>query len=316
MPKIAILMPTYNGEKYVEQQIDSILRQSIGDWHLYIRDDGSADSTVKIVRNKYAGEKNITIIEDNLGNLGVRKSYELLLNSISSDYYMFCDQDDVWLRDKIKISLDEILKQERLDTEPRPLLVHTDLTMTDENLKITADSYYTYWKERPSGSLNKNLTRCTVTGCTVIINRKLRDLYLKSSGPGLSSSVLVLHDYWLSIISSLSGRQIFIDKALVLYRRHSSNSSAVARNSLLSKINKLPYKIKLLKSIYSELKTGLARLLTENTDIRSSDKEILADFVKLTDQTATLVTKLKILLKNRFLYDTLPHNLIWFLSLI
>ena len=100
---IAILMSTYNGERYLREQIDSLLNQTYKDWKLYIRDDGSTDETISIIEsyvNDYPDL--IVLLKDDLGNLGSARSFMRILSVVDADYYMFCDQDDVWLPNKVK----------------------------------------------------------------------------------------------------------------------------------------------------------------------------------------------------------------------
>ena len=100
---VAILMSTYNGERYLREQIDSLLNQTYKDWKLYIRDDKSTDGTVSIIEGYVrVYPDQIVYKSDGFGNLGAGCSFMQLLSSIDSDYYMFCDQDDVWMEDKIE----------------------------------------------------------------------------------------------------------------------------------------------------------------------------------------------------------------------
>lgn len=137
---IAILLAVYNGEKYLAEQIDSVLSQTEKDWTLYIRDDGSKDATMDIIHRyceKYPNR--IVAVEDGLGNLGCRDNFFQLLEVVDSAYYMFCDADDVWYDFKIRISMDRMkkLEQEHPDT---PILVVTDYTVCDGQLNVVMDS--------------------------------------------------------------------------------------------------------------------------------------------------------------------------------
>ena len=108
---VAILMSTYNGEKYLEEQVKSIISQDYTDWHLYIRDDGSTDNTVNLIKKIARDNEKITFLNENKPkNLGVTGSFMDLLANTKAQYYMFSDQDDYWLPDKIKVTLEEMLK--------------------------------------------------------------------------------------------------------------------------------------------------------------------------------------------------------------
>ena len=108
--KIEILMATYNGEKYIREQIDSIISQTYSNWTLLIRDDVSKDDTVKIIKEYEKKDKRIKLLEDNKGNLGFVKNFEELLKNSSEDFIMFSDQDDYWLEDKIEKYINELKK--------------------------------------------------------------------------------------------------------------------------------------------------------------------------------------------------------------
>jgi glycosyltransferase involved in cell wall biosynthesis len=217
--EIAILLSTYNGEKYISDQLQSIISQSYTDWKLYIRDDGSFDNTNNIINN-YKGlhPDKIFIINDNLGKLNSAKSFMTLLKNVESDFYMFCDQDDIWVYNKIELSLAKILNLQKLYGNV-PALVFTDLIVVDENLKVLNSSLWNYSKIDPEHIRNfyKLATNSSVTGCTIIIN----DLLKKSSLP--IPSRLLMHDWWLGLLACRVGVIDYITSGTVLYRQHSLN---------------------------------------------------------------------------------------------
>ena len=129
--KIDILMATYNGEKYLAEQIDSIICQTYKNWNLLIRDDGSSDNTFKILKEYEKKDDRIKIIKDKKGNLGIAKNFEELLKISSSELIMFSDQDDVWKKDKIKIMLKYVGNSD---------LIISDAIVTNEKLECISDS--------------------------------------------------------------------------------------------------------------------------------------------------------------------------------
>ena len=128
-------MATYNGEKYLREQIDSILKQTFKDWKLIIRDDGSKDKTIEILNEYEKKDKRIKVLQDNKGNLGVAKNFEELLKNSSGEYVMFSDQDDYWMKNKIEKYIKVL---EKLDKEnlKNPLLIHSNSYVCDKNLNI------------------------------------------------------------------------------------------------------------------------------------------------------------------------------------
>ena len=139
MKTIAILLSTYNGGKYLEDQLCSLVSQSAEKFHIYIRDDGSNDNTKEIILKFIQRYKNCTLLESN-NNLGAANSFMEMLLQVKADYYMFCDQDDIWLKDKIMNSYN-YLKAIEDKKGIIPLLVFTDAKVVDANLNTISDSF-------------------------------------------------------------------------------------------------------------------------------------------------------------------------------
>ncbi|MFA5074246.1 MAG: glycosyltransferase family 2 protein [Nitrospirota bacterium] len=220
-PSIDILLATYNGEQFLDAQIQSILNQTNQDWRLIIRDDGSSDKTGDIIcayEQTYPGK--IVQIHDQAGSLGACRNFGRLLEHSDADYTMFCDQDDVWLSKKIEMTF-ACMKQleEQYGTEI-PLLVYTDMKIVDHDLHILSDSF---WKSQAfNPEIGKSLSRFLVsnvaTGCTVMINRKLRALSLPIPPEAL------MHDWWTGLISVSLGKNDFVEEPTMLYRQHAENA--------------------------------------------------------------------------------------------
>lgn len=219
-PTINILLATYNGEKYIEEQIDSVLAQTYKNWNIIVRDDRSTDKTVEILK-KYAKKysNKIRLIQDEDGNLGATHNFTRLLGYAQEDYIMFCDQDDVWLPQKIEITFKKLQGIEKEYGNNFPLLIHTDLKVVDENLDIISDSFWKYQKLNPQKgrSLNRLLIQNVVTGSTMMINKILRDL----SMPIPQESVM--HDWWIALVASSFGKIAYIPIPTVLYRQYGTN---------------------------------------------------------------------------------------------
>ncbi len=147
---VAILLSTYNGEKYLEEQLDSLLLQSYQDFVVYIRDDGSSDRTVNII-NQYVMKDNRFINVGNSENLGCAASFINLLRNASADIYMFCDQDDYWLPNKLQRAVDYFSAIDPL----QPTLYHCDLSVVDEKLNIIQNSFLQHQKMSAYDSMRK-----------------------------------------------------------------------------------------------------------------------------------------------------------------
>lgn len=236
---IDILLATYNGENYIEEQIKSLLSQTYKDWHLIVGDDCSKDRTVDILRKyKNLYPDKIEIHVNKVPSGGAKHNFYNLMNMARSNYIMFCDQDDVWVEDKIEETLNKMMSAEEKYGNDMPLLVHSDLCVVDKNLNVINPSMFEmqgmdYRKDK----LNHLLVSNIVTGCTMMINRSLLELaYVKPK-------FFVMHDMWLALLASSFGKIMFINKPLILYRQHGSNSIG-AKN-----IHSLNYIICKLESI-------------------------------------------------------------------
>jgi glycosyltransferase involved in cell wall biosynthesis len=215
MEKINILMATYNGRRYVAKQIESILNQTYQDFRLIISDDCSTDSTLKILKEYEAKDKRIEVFGQG-ENHGIVENFEFLIGKVRSEYFMFADQDDIWNPDKIEKSLKK-MEDENLD------LVYTDLEVVDSRLNVQASSYwkakgldYRIYKYNNFESLYLNNF---VTGCTMLVKSKWINEFL----PLPKESKYVLHDYWIPLIISQSGKIGYVNEPTMKYRQHSNN---------------------------------------------------------------------------------------------
>ncbi len=219
--RVAIVMATYNGSRFVEEQIRSIQSQSFPEWLLYVRDDGSRDDTVQKVCQIERVDDRVKLVRDDFGNQGTIGNFSTLMKVAleeGADYLFFSDQDDVWHPDKLAIMLGAIQKLELVNGKPTPLLVHCDLAVVDEQLHPVADSFVRYSRLSPTTvELGVLLCENQVTGCACVINRSLLEL----ASP-IPRDVL-MHDWWLALLASSIGKIEFISKPLVMYRQHFSN---------------------------------------------------------------------------------------------
>lgn len=212
-------MATYNGEKYIEEQLQSIINQTYTDWRLIISDDCSSDRTVEILKcyqEKYS--EKIIVHENSISSGSAKNNFYNLLDYTTSEYVMFSDQDDVWKPDKISITYNKMLEMEKECGGDMPLLVHTDLCVVDKNLNVINNSLFAMQEmDYKRDKLNNLLVENIVTGCTVMVNRYLLDMVIKK--PKFS----LMHDIWLALIATVFGQIGFINKATVFYRQHDNN---------------------------------------------------------------------------------------------
>lgn len=215
--RVAILLATYNSERYLEPLIDSLCNQTYRDFTLYIRDDGSTDSTPAILAHYVAQHDNIVVMDDPTKGRRAMGSFMWMLEHTDADYYMFCDHDDIWLPTKVELSVDKIRSIEKRET---PALVSTDLVVVDSDLKTISPSLWGYMKLRPELLTQlKYAVSCNLfTGCTMIINRAARDISLPVSPNA------VMHDSWIGLRTIAAGGDVaWIAEPTILYRQHGDN---------------------------------------------------------------------------------------------
>lgn len=222
--QVEILLSTYNGETYLDAFLNSLLNQDYSDWILTVRDDGSSDRTRDILVEwaKRYPEK-IVIYEPNIvKNLQVARSYSELMRQSSRPYVMFADQDDIWLPDKVRITLEAMRQRESEVGSCRPILVHTDLTVVDKDLRVLGRSAWRIQGCRVSNpTFASMMVENVVTGCTMMLNRPLVEL------SGTIPAAAVYHDWWLALVAAAFGDVIPVRRSTILYRRHGSNETGL-----------------------------------------------------------------------------------------
>lgn len=237
---IEILLATYNGERFLPEQIESITSQSFKDYNILASDDNSSDCTFEILRSyeSVLGEK-IKVVQSNTHS--AKENFYNLLDMADAEYIALCDQDDFWESDKLEKSLKAIQRLEKRYGKETPILVHSDLEIVDENLnsqnkkmseltgineaikyaKKESKYLYTISTEK---SFSRYLVENNITGNTVIINKALLDIYKRPE-------VSFMHDWWLGLIAFTFGKVGFLNECLVKYRQHESNELG-AKNPL------------------------------------------------------------------------------------
>lgn len=219
---IQIALATYNGAGFLREQLDSILAQSKSDWQILVRDDGSSDGTVEIIREYCRNHGKIDLVKGAQGQpLGTVQNFAELLRQSESDYVMLADQDDVWLPHKIEITLLKMKELESAHGKDTPLLVHTDLKVVDGDLKVLANSLWHFQKSDPErgAKLCRLLLQNVATGCTMMVNKALRDRALPIPLEA------IMHDWWLALTAAAFGHIGYISEPTVLYRQHGRNDT-------------------------------------------------------------------------------------------
>lgn len=224
MKQIDILLATFNGSPYIDQLLHSIFSQTYTNWRLLIRDDCSTDDTIcKVLSFAERHNDKVKVIDNNNIRLGIIGNFSSLLSESSAEYIMFADQDDIWLPQKIEMTLSKArMLEEGVDI---PLLVHTDLCVVDENLCMIAESFWEYQGLNPGrgANLKDAMVQNVVTGCTMLINRKLAQLSMPISENAK------MHDWWIAMVAAAFGQVHYIPQATILYRQHGGNDTGAKR---------------------------------------------------------------------------------------
>lgn len=278
MYRVDILLPTFNGEKYIEEQINSLLKQSYKNIKIYIRDDGSTDETITIIEKLAEREERIIVNKDIESNLGLVANVNFLLDLSDADYIMFCDQDDIWFEKKIELLLNEMLTQEKSLGSETPILIHSDCYITDENLNIIsllkADKPFNY-------GLSNSLFNYYVQGASTIFNKSLK----KEITPFINN--VYIHDRYTHLIAEITGFRFYLNFPLMLYRQHSSN--LIGSASFWTKIKNSFLKKNFTYFIEQD------RLLIETLyNKKYPTNKLLYAYLKMTSNNASIFEKIKI----------------------
>jgi hypothetical protein len=228
---VEIVCATFNGSEFLGELLGSLETQSHTDWRLSVRDDGSSDGTVDIVRERCARDRRVRLLSVAPVNdgLGAARSFAWLLERLPEDarYVMFADQDDVWRRDKIERTLATMRAAETKLGERLPVLVHTDLAVTDARLRELHQSFWTYSRIRPEPvSLRRVISHNVATGSTIMMNRALVTLV------GVPPADIAMHDWWCVCVAAAFGHVIALHEPTILYRQHGANAVGAADKRL------------------------------------------------------------------------------------
>lgn len=258
--KIVVLMSTYNGEKYIREQLDSILQQTVVDsLEIYIRDDGSSDNTIPIIETYMNDGSRVNIVLEKGENVGVKASFfELIKTAPKADYYSFADQDDVWMPDKIETAVKMLHETENDGGKECPLLYCGDTNLVDGELNLIRRE-----NKNPRPSFGNALVENICTGCTAVVNRtllkKVRDCIP-------DTSKIIMHDWWLYLIAEAYGKTIYDNMPHMNYRQHGNNEWGVKTSKWAVAKHRFKQLFAERGQIYRQLEE-LERYIGENKEV-------------------------------------------------
>ena len=304
---IDILMAVYNGEKYIRKQLDSITSQTAANWKLFISDDGSTDGTYKILQEYQKCYPERIVLQRTEKNSGsADKNFFKLLSKAEHNYIMFCDHDDVWHPRKIEETYRKMLELEGT-VKNKPLLVHTDAKVVDDNLEVINNSLFRMQGLNPRASeLNNLLVQNIVTGCTMMVNKQLIDM-LKPL-PKFD----IMHDWWFALVACCLGKIEFLPKKTILYRQHGKNQvGAKDVKNIKYNITRFFDKEGTKKVLDDTYKQAEEFLKIYEPLLTADQKKLIKDYIKIPRLSKT--KKIGMLFKHNFFKHGLSRKIGQFL---
>jgi glycosyltransferase involved in cell wall biosynthesis len=227
---VDIVCSVLDREQFLPDLFDSLDRQTHKNWRLWMRDDGSRDGSVALMRARAAADERITILHVGGPRLGAAAAYGWLLDRAPADarYLMTADADDVWLPAKIERTLAALQSAERALGDDAPIVAHSDMVVVDERLDVIHPSYWEFTDLAPEpATLRRHMVRTLTAGPTLMMNAPLRALIgtipANPRGP----------DSWIGLVAIVRGHVVVVREPTVLYRQHAANDSAGARDPRL-----------------------------------------------------------------------------------
>ncbi|MCK7634357.1 MULTISPECIES: glycosyltransferase family 2 protein [unclassified Shewanella] len=260
--EVIILLAAYNGEQYVKEQLDSIVNQDYTYFRVLMSDDGSSDRTVRILKDYALKDDRFIFLNSNRKG-GVVGNFCYLLREVSNYsnvIYMFSDQDDYWLPDKISQSLSFFEEH----SKNLPTVLYTNLKVVDKKLNVINEDFYRYTKVDPNRNSNKMNIKwvSSVYGCTVMFNKSLLDIMLDFPRS------ITMHDHWAAVCAVKYGQLIFLDRPTLLYRQHDNNQVGAIRNGIFGKL-------KQVKSLIARMRKYKSSVISMNvTDVSTMKARI------------------------------------------
>lgn len=225
---ISVCVATFNGEKYIKEQLDSILMQIGEKDEIIISDDGSTDKTLEIVESYK--DFRIKLFRNSFKNLIL--NFQFALSQAKGDYIFLSDQDDVWLPNKVRVCLENLITYD---------LVVSNCKVVDHNLNVINDSFFGLNNSKKG--LISNLIKNSYLGCCLAFKKEI----LLKVLPFPKS--IAMHDIWIGFVSEIFYKTKFIEEPLVLYRRHGKNESPTGENSPYGLIQKMEFRFNIVKNL-------------------------------------------------------------------
>lgn len=294
---VTVIMSTYNGEEYIQEQLDSLCCQEHVSINLVVRDDGSSDCTVNVIENYREKFNDLKIV--NGENIGATASFhcaaKIANNSFNTKYYAFCDQDDIWEKDKL---IRAIEKLEQLDNK-KPTLYFSNLMMVNNSLKkigmLLDDNIVSSDKQNPLSSI------CTY-GCTCVFN----DITLKKFVCLDEKNQFIYHDNWIYAVAVFLGNVFYDENSFILYRQTGNNVSGEKKKGFSlwwDRVNRLLH-LSNEPRMYEAISINL--LSNFNNELVDEDKKLLG---LITNYRNSFIDRLKLIFTTRMYTKKFSKNI-------
>lgn len=294
---VTVLMASYNGEKYLKEQLDSILDQTFPDIRIVVSDDGSTDQTLNILKQYKKNAPDRVFCLSDTGNFGSpQNNFFHLLQNVSDEYLMLSDQDDIWEPEKVELMRNEMKHQEYLVGRDTPILIHSDLSIMDQSGEIKHQSMAKYQKiPTKVRTLSHYLVENNITGNTIMINQAFQTFF------SYIPETCMMHDWWMGLLGCCFGRIVYLDRPLVRYRQHETNQLG-SKSGFIQCLSRFENKEKVREN-YSRMFRQAELFYTQySKNLTDEQRELIQGFLSLRQQNR--LGKIVTILKYKFFKST------------
>lgn len=280
--EITIVMATYNGEAHLREQLDSLIGQTYPYWRLLVHDDGSTDRTLTIIDKYMRQDARIALLDDGITGLGATRNFLHLLDHVNTDLCMFCDQDDIWLRDKVAKMVETI----SIDGGAAAAYANSYLYVGSQVVRQLSTRIH------PTSLRSTLFLNSGMQGCAMIINRAL----LEKLKP--FPETVAMHDHLLTLGAVVFGKLVYLDEVLTLYRQHESNVTGNQDLGLFQRILSFFVRSKPVIS-RTHYEANRAFYNRYKDSLNASQQRLFQNYFRYAME-ANLIQRLLILLENKF----------------
>ena len=286
MGHIAILLAAKDGGRYIGELLESLQKQTCGDFTVYLHDDGSTDDTLSIYGRYHDSEPQKYRVLEGPPQYGARENFFYLLRRVEADYYLFADDDDIWHPDKVREIITAIKGCEESHSTHHPVAAFCDMRVVDQKRNEIAPSFISYMgRDASYTAYTQVLIDNPAAGCSLGLNRALRDIAIECD----DISRVEMHDAWVMMVGAVFGTVIYVPKVLVDYRQHGDNELGAATENILQKVIRnlgdfFSGRMKDKKREFFALSRGMAGEILKLKDVPPEKEKVLYGYLKLQEK--------------------------------